>query len=263
MRRFEDKVVIVTGASTNPGIGGSCARRLGSEGASLVINARSSDALATAERALRDDGVEVISIVGSINDDATSGRLVDAALERFGRVDGLVNTVGGAPHHARIADLSRDQLLDTMNLNLWPAVALVQAAVARGFRDGAVVNVSSGSPNKTTPKMASYAAAKAALNTLTRTMAADLRLAGIRVNAVSPGLTRTEATRDLWEKDGGAWAAEHSPLGRMTEADDIAAAAVFLLSADASSITGVVIDVDGGDHLMSGGWSPFARPEGS
>lgn len=106
--------------------------------------------------------------------------------------------------------------------------------------------------------MIAYAAAKAALNTLTRTMAADLARLDIRVNAVSPGLTRTSATQSFWEGDGGAAAGQRVPLQRMTDADDIAAACLFLLSDDARQITGQVIDVDGGNHLQGGGWSPFA-----
>ena len=104
--------------------------------------------------------------------------------------------------------------------------------------------------------MLSYAAAKAALNTMTRTIAADL--AGrVRVNAVSPGLVRTTATRQIWEADGGAAAGANIPVGRLTEPDDVAAAVCFLLSDEARQITGITLDVDGGNHLRSGGWSPI------
>jgi NAD(P)-dependent dehydrogenase (short-subunit alcohol dehydrogenase family) len=122
---------------------------------------------------------------------------------------------------------------------------------------GAVVNISSGSPKKTTPRMVAYAAAKAALNALTRTMAADLAPRGVRVNAVSPGLTMTTATRALWENDDGRAAGANIMLGRLTAADDIAAAVAFLLSDDARQITGIMLDVDGGNHLNSGGWTPI------
>ena len=104
--------------------------------------------------------------------------------------------------------------------------------------------------------MVSYAAAKAALNAMTRTIAADLADRGVRVNAVSPGLVRTRATRAIWEADAGAAAGSGLPLGRLTEAEDIAAAVCFLLSDDARQITGVTLDVDGGNHL-SKGWTPI------
>ncbi len=90
---------------------------------------------------------------------------------------------------------------------------------------------------------------------MTRTIAADLAPA-VRVNAVSPGLVRTTATRPIWESDGGAGAGAKLPVGRLTEADDVAAAACFLLSDDARQITGVTLDVDGGNHLGSG-WTPI------
>ncbi|MDA8047044.1 MAG: SDR family NAD(P)-dependent oxidoreductase [Actinomycetota bacterium] len=259
--RFAGKVAIVTGSTADPSIGRSCAVRLAEEGASVVINGRSSEQLRAAEHQLRDAGLAVAGVVGSLDDDTTVTDLVDTALDRFGSVDLIVNTVGGAPFPGPVWEMDRRSLIDTFSLNTWPTVALVKEAMARGLADGdgnAVVNISSGSPNKTTPSMIAYAAAKAALNALTRTMAADAGRRGVRVNAVSPGLTRTTATRDMWEADGGVGAGSHLLLRRLTTADDIASAALFLLSDDARQITGVVLDVDGGNHLQGGGWSPFA-----
>jgi NAD(P)-dependent dehydrogenase (short-subunit alcohol dehydrogenase family) len=268
--RFTGKVAIVTGASTDPGIGTATARRLAAEGASVVINARGEARLQATERTLLDEGLDVVAWPGSAGDPEVPGQLVDLALERFGRIDLLVNTVGGVPFVGSALDLGRDDLLATVALNTWPALSLVQAAMARGLAEdgGAVVNISSGSPLKTTPVMAAYAAAKSALNALTRTLANDLGGRGVRVNAVSPGLTRTEATRDMWEADGGTAAGRHILLGRLTEATDIAAAVAFLLSDEAASITGVLLDVDGGNHVDTGSWSPFSpgaigRPGGA
>lgn len=260
--RFDGRVAIVTGSSADPSIGRSTARRLAREGASVVINGRSSDQLVTTEKELREEGLTVVSVEGSAEDDTLPGRLVDTALESFGRLDLVASTVGGTRHNGPWEQLDRATLLDTFSLNTWTALGLVQEAVRRGFGEagGAVVTISSGSPNKTTPAMLSYAAAKAALNTMTRTLARDLGPRNIRVNAVAPGLTRTTGTRDIWERDGGASAGQHLVLGRLTDAEDIANAAVFLLSDDAASITGVILDVDGGNHLISGGWSPFAPP---
>jgi len=258
-RRFEGRVAIVTGASTDPGIGTAVARRLGQEGASVVINARRADRLDATAAALAAEGLDVAAVAGSAGDDGVPARLVDAALERFGRIDHLVNAVGGASYIGSAMDMGRDDLLDTVALNTWPTVALIQEAAARGLgAGGSIVNISSGSPGKTTPVMAAYAAAKSALNALTRTLAHDLGNRGIRVNAVSPGLTRSEGTRAMWEKDDGAAAGANLLLGRLTEPEDIAAAAAFLLSDEASSITGVVLDVDAGNHVSTGSWSPFS-----
>jgi 3-oxoacyl-[acyl-carrier protein] reductase len=187
-------------------------------------------------------------------------RLIEAAREHFGRVDHLVNTIGGAHFAGSFEAMDKAGLVDTVALNTWPTLALIQEALSGGLAEGggSVVNISSGAPRKTTPSMVAYAAAKAALNALTRTIAADLGPRGVRVNAVSPGLTKTSGTKAMWEADEGRDAGTKLVLGRLTEADDIAAAAAFLLSDDARQITGVVLDVDGGNHL-AGGWSPF-RP---
>ena len=269
-RRFEGKVAIVTGASTDPGIGTASARRLAQEGASVVINARSEERLRSTEQRLRHEGLDVVACPGAAGGPGVPARLVDTALEAFGRIDLLVNAVGGVPFVGSALELSHEDLLATVSLNTWPALSLVQAAMARGLADGggAVVNISSGSPKKTTPTMAAYAAAKSALNALTRTLAKDLGGRGVRVNAVSPGLTRTEATRDIWGADDGRAAGARLLLGRLTEAEDVAAAVAFLLSDEAGSITGVLLDVDAGNHVDTGSWSPLSpdavgRPGGA
>lgn len=259
-RRFEGKVAVVTGASTDPGIGTASARRLALEGASVVINARSEPRLRATESALRSQGLDVVACPGAAGDAELPALLVGTAIERFGRIDLLVNAVGGAPFIGSALTMGRDELMKTVALNTWPALSLIQEAMARGLADdgGAVVNISSGSPKKTTPSMAAYAAAKSALNALTRTLANDLGRSGVRVNAVSPGLTKTEGTRDIWGADDGEAAGRHLLLGRLTEADDIAAAVAFLLSEEAGSITGVLLDVDAGNHVDTGSWSPFS-----
>jgi len=229
----------------------------------VVINARAETVLRDAERELRKEGLEVSAVPGSTEDDETTRRLVEVALERYGRLDAVVNTVGGAPHPGPPNSLDKASLRETIELNTWGAVALIQRAVEAGLAEGggAVVNISSGTLRKTTPNMIAYAAAKSALNAITRTLARDLGALGIRVNAVAPGLTQTHATRAMWEPDDGKAAGENLILGRLTQADDIANACAFLLSEDARQITGQIIDVDGGNHLMGGGWTPMTDTE--
>jgi 3-oxoacyl-[acyl-carrier protein] reductase len=225
----------------------------------VVINGRDAPRLEAAERALLDEGLAVTAVSGSMHDESVVARLVSTAIDEFGRIDLLVNTIGGTPYRGPFDVMTEVDLVDTVRLNTWPAIALIQEALRHGLADagGAVVNISSGSPRKTTSSMVAYAAAKASLNTLTRTIAADLAPKGVRVNAVSPGLTVTTATRDSWAQDGGSAAGARLPVGRLTEAHDIAAAVAFLLSDDARQITGIVLDVDGGNHLGGGGWSPM------
>jgi NAD(P)-dependent dehydrogenase (short-subunit alcohol dehydrogenase family) len=258
IQRFSGQVALVTGSTADPSIGRSCALRLAREGASVVINGRDADRVASTEAAFRTEGLDVMGVAGSMDTEDAVARLTDAAMETFGRIDLVVSTVGGAPHPLSFDAISEEQLLETFRLNTWPTVALIRAAIARGLgtTPGSVVAISSGSPRKTTSAMVSYAAAKAALNAMTRTIAADLAGRGVRVNAVSPGLVRTTATRRIWNADEGAAAGSALPLGRLTEAEDIAAAVCFLLSDDARQITGITLDVDGGNHLSSG-WTPI------
>jgi 3-oxoacyl-[acyl-carrier protein] reductase len=257
-QRFSGQVAIVTGSTADPSIGRSCALRLAREGASVVVNGRDEERVASTEAALRAEGLAVAGVVGSMDTEPAVTELVDRAVEAFGRVDLLVSTLGGAPFPVPFDAISEAQMLETVRLNTWPALALIRVALERGLGDdgrGSVVTISSGSPRKTTSAMVSYAAAKAALNAMTRTIASDL--AGrVRVNAVAPGLVRTTATRAMWEADGGAAAGSNLPVGRLTEADDVAAAACFLLSDEARQITGITLDVDGGNHLQSG-WTPI------
>ena len=258
-RRFAGKVAVVTGSTADPSIGRSCAVRLAREGAAVVINGRDPTRLSSAEASMRAEGLEVIGVLGSMETETGVKMLVDRTVETFGGVDLVVSTLGGAPHPRPFDVISESELLDTMRVNTWPAVALIRAALSRGLaeRAGSVVTISSGSPRKTTSSMVSYAAAKAALNAMTRTLAADLAPRGVRVNAVSPGLVRTTATRSAWEADGGRAAGAALPMGRLTEADDVAGTVAFLLSDDARQITGISVDVDGGNHLRTGGWTPI------
>jgi NAD(P)-dependent dehydrogenase (short-subunit alcohol dehydrogenase family) len=256
--RFSGQVAIVTGSTADPSIGRACALRLAREGASVVINGRNADRVSSTEAALRSEGFDVVGVVGSMDTEPAVAMLTDRAMSAFGRIDLIVSTLGGSPFPLSFDAISEAQLLDTIRLNTWPAVALIRAAIARGLGDhaGAVVTISSGSPHKTTSAMVAYASAKAALNAMTRTIAADLADRRVRVNAVSPGLVRTTATRSIWGADGGAAAGSNLPLGRLTEAEDIAAAVCFLLSEDARQITGITLDVDGGNHLTRG-WTPI------
>ncbi len=257
-QRFSGQVAIVTGSTADPSIGRACAFRLAREGASVVINGRDAERVASTETALRAEGFDVVGVAGSMDTEPAVEVLTDRAIEAFGRIDLLVSTVGGAPYALSFDTISEAQLLETVRLNTWPTVALIRAALTRGLGDnaGSVVTISSGSPRKTTSAMVAYASAKAALNTMTRTIAADLAGKGVRVNAVSPGLVRTTATRPIWISDAGAAAGSALPLGRLTEAEDIAGAVCFLLSDDARQITGITLDVDGGNHLSSG-WTPI------
>jgi 3-oxoacyl-[acyl-carrier protein] reductase len=256
--RFEGQVAVVSGSTADPSIGRSCALLLAREGAAVVVNGRADDAVRATVDAMSRQGLRATGVTGAAEDDGVAARMVEAALDAFGRVDLVVNTVGGARYAGNALDMDRGAYLDTLALNTWPAIAMVQEAMKAGLSDsgrGAVVFISSNTVNMTTPTMAAYKSGKAALNALTTTLARDLGPRGVRVNGVAPGLTMSTSTKRFWEADGGASAGANLVLRRLPTPEDIANVTAFLLSSDAAVVTGATIDADAGTSLIAG-WSP-------
>ncbi len=257
--RFEGRAGIVTGASK--GIGKACAVQLAAEGAQLVLCARDAENLDTMVRKLESSGFAVTGVAGDANDPETPGRLVAAAIERFGRIDLLVNNASSSSYLGRPHLAPHDLFTKDLVGNSWIGVGMVRAAMGAGLGDGggAVVNISALAPRKLVPYAALYAAGKSALESLTRALALDLGPQGVRVNAVAPGLTKTPGSHFVWDGQEELQASV-VPLGRLGEPEDIARAVAFLLSDDASYITGQVIDVDGGAVLAPGEFHPPKQP---
>jgi NAD(P)-dependent dehydrogenase (short-subunit alcohol dehydrogenase family) len=244
--RFEGKVAIVTGSSK--GIGNAVATRLAADGASVVLNGRAVDDLDQATAELSARGACVRSVVADLTDDDAGERLVDAAVESFGRIDLIVSSIGLAPYIGPVAGADRESFARTMVGNTWLCMSLVQAALKAGLgAGGSIVNISAIGTRKHFAPAAIYSASKAALDGLTESLALELGPLGIRVNAVAPGLTLTPTTQFMLADDEmRARQAAAVPLGRIGQPEDIANAVAFLLSDEASYITGVVLDVDGG-----------------
>ena len=146
-RRFSGRVAIVTGSTADPSIGRACAFRLAREGASVVVNGRDEERLASTEATLRSEGLRSVGVAGSMDSEQAVRALTCRAVEAFGRIDLIVSTLGGAPHPRSFDAISEAQLLETFRLNTWPAIALIRAALDRGLGDdgsGSVVTISSG-----------------------------------------------------------------------------------------------------------------------
>lgn len=251
-RRFEGRVAIVTGSSR--GIGLATAERLAAEGAAVVCNARHRGAVEEVAAGIRERGGTAVAVAADLGDDEAAPRLVAAAVDEFGGIDLLVNNVGVNRLYAPLLDSDRRAFESTMLMNTWPWLAMVQAAMASGLADrgGAVVNVSTTGAQQVQPLVSVYSSAKAALELLTRTLARELGPSGVRINAVAPGLVRTQLTEVL--REGGKEEAEAAllPLQRIGVPEDIAPAIAFLLSDEASWITGAVLVADGGRLTVGG-----------
>lgn len=246
MARFEGKVVVVTGAGS--GIGAACVKRLHDEGATVIAaDVTQQAAAAIAESFNQSERIE--TPVLDVCDHAAVQQTVQEARARLGRLDGLVNCAG-ITGIGSIIDTAPEQHRKIMDVNLNGTINMCQAYVQAVRDDGyprAIVNISSGAGILGVPNRLSYVASKFGISGITKSMCPELGPLGIRVNAVAPGVTRTPlmeyALKDPVRSK--AILAAH-PIGRIGEPEEIAAAILFLLSDEASFMTGSVMSVDGG-----------------
>lgn len=246
--RFSGQVAIVTGASRGIGLG--IAQRLVDEGAQVCITARKEAALAEAADVLGDG--RAIYVAGSADDPAHQDEAIAATIERFGRLDLLVNNTGINPVYGRAIEVDLAAVEKIFKVNVVSALSWAQKAYAASLAEhgGAIVNVASIAGLKPAPNIGMYGASKSALIHLTEELAVELG-PSVRVNAVAPAVVKTKFANALYEGREAEVAAEY-PLKRLGEPEDIAAVVAFLLSQDAAWVTGQTIVVDGGLTLTGG-----------
>jgi NAD(P)-dependent dehydrogenase (short-subunit alcohol dehydrogenase family) len=238
------KIALVTGASR--GIGAAAARLFTAEGATVVLVARTESDLKT----LAEDLPGASYVVADLGDVPSIERAVDTVVERHGRLDIAFNNgaVGVPPHP--IADFPEDDFDLVVNVNLKGVFYAVSAEVKamRRTGGGAIVNTSSVGSLIGNPALPAYGAAKRAVNSITESAAVTYGPAGIRVNAIAPGLTLTEMVEEWNRHDPGVVdrIVAGTPLGRAAAPEEIAESAAWLLSDRASFVTGVVLPVTGG-----------------
>jgi len=240
--RLDGKVALVTGASR--GIGRAIAATYAAAGARVMISSRKHDALVEARAAMPGD-VEVFAANAGDLDAARA--CVDATVERFGRLDILVNNAATNPYLGPMLDIDPGRWDKTLQVNLTAPLFWAKFAWQASMKDhtgGSIINIASIGGMSVEAGIGNYNVTKAALIHQTRTLAKELA-PQVRVNAIAPGLVRTDMARALWESDEAA-IASHVTMGRLGEPADIANAALFLASDAAGWICGHTLVVDGG-----------------
>jgi NAD(P)-dependent dehydrogenase (short-subunit alcohol dehydrogenase family) len=245
----QNRVAVVTGASRGIGLG--IAKRLVADGARVIITARKPEALAEAVEALGGPS-HALAVTGRADDQAHQDEVIAAALQTFGRLDYLVNNAGINPSYGPMLEMEMDSARKILEVNVLSAFSWTQKAVQAGLGTpeapgGAIVNVASIAGLGATGLLGWYAVSKAALIHLTTELGYQLG-PHVRVNAVAPGIVKTDFAQALYagreEK-----VAKRYPLKRLGVPEDISGAVSFLLSGDSSWMTGQTVVLDGGSTL--------------
>jgi len=252
--RLSGKVVLVTGAAQ--GIGFECARMAAAEGASVVLGDIQKDRGEEAAAKIRAAGGSAIFQLADLTDASQCAALVDAAINKFGKLNGLVNNAGWFPR-ARLEETTSELWDKVLNVNLRSAFYVTKFAVPRmrEAKGGSIVNMGSINGIQGLPNLVAYAAAKGGLLSMTRTLAGALAPDRIRLNYIIPGWIATEGELNI-QKGEGRTAADldkagaRLPLGRMQTVQDTAYAAIYLLSDEAAQVTAAVLNVDAGGSML-------------
>jgi NAD(P)-dependent dehydrogenase (short-subunit alcohol dehydrogenase family) len=241
---LDGRVAVITGGGR--GIGEGIAKVFAEAGASVVVAARRADEVERVAQEVEAAGGQALAVPTDVTDESAVEALAQAALARFGRLDTWVNNAGGSPLRMPLAELPRDEWDATLRLNL-TAVWVCSITASRHMDRGCIINISSRAAYGPTPGSGHYAAAKAAVNSLTQTLAVELA-PHIRVNGIAPGAVPTEIMMTALDLDESSveGLARSIPLKRLGTPTDMAAAAVYLASEAGSWMTGQTLVVTGG-----------------
>jgi 3-oxoacyl-[acyl-carrier protein] reductase len=246
-KKLQDKVAIVTGASK--GIGASVAKHLAAEGASVIVNYSSSKE--DADRVVAEinrNGGKAVAIQANMTNQGDIERLFSEARKAFGKLDILINNAG-VYEFSPLENITREHFYKMFDLNVLGLIlASKEAAKYFGPSGGSIVNISSVASTAGLPNLAVYNATKASVDAVTKTLGRELGSRKIRVNSINPGMIETEGTHNagIIESDFRKETESATPLGRIGNPKDIAPAVVFLVSDDASWITGETLFISGG-----------------
>lgn len=248
---MDDKVMLITGAGR--GIGAATALLAAELGYAVCINyLRDADSAAALQKKIERAGARAIAVAGDVSSERDVLRLFEETDRRLGRVTDLVNNAGIVDRGSRVEDMSAARLARMFAINITGSFLCAREAVKRmskrhGGSGGAIVNVSSIAARLGAPgEYVDYAASKAAIDTFTVGLAKEVGADGIRVNAVRPGVIRTDIHLSSGDPARVERIGATAPLGRPGDPEEVARAILWLLSPEASYLTGALVDVTGG-----------------
>lgn len=248
MKRFENKIVLVTGAGR--GIGASIAKRFASEGAEVIVNySGNNEAAQKTVDEITATGGQAQKYKCSVNDSESVKVMIDEIIKKFGRIDILVNNAGITKDGLmlRMTDEDFDRVIDVNLKGTFNCTKYVSKYMLKQ-KSGKIINISSVVGLSGNAGQVNYSASKAGIIGITKSAAKELSSRGITVNAVAPGYVDTDMTKVLSDNIRNE-ILKNIPLQRMGNVEDISNCVAFLASEDASYITGQVISVDGGMHI--------------
>jgi NAD(P)-dependent dehydrogenase (short-subunit alcohol dehydrogenase family) len=248
---LKDKVAIITGASR--GIGESIAGIYAKAGAKIVICSRKQSNIEAAVKRLKKLNCEILGVVANVSSSEDNKRIIKTTMDWAGRVDILVNNAGANPMVTTWADMPESVWDKVFDVNLKAAFMLSQLSFHAWMkkRGGSIINISSVAGFQTLTGVPAYIVSKAALMHMTRCLASEWGKFNIRVNAIAPGLIKTQFNNAFSESHHGELFINSLPVGRIGRVDDISIAALYLASEASSFMTGHTMVIDGGDLIKA------------
>ncbi|MEE8180917.1 MAG: SDR family oxidoreductase [Nitrosopumilaceae archaeon] len=252
--RLNDKVAIITGASSD--IGKGIVKRFAEEGAKVVLIARNLEGLEKTRKEVGNDE-STVSITCDLTDESQVSQAVNQIMDTYGKIDILVNSAGAINDPVHFHDMKDSEIKKLIDINLLGAFHMTKAVLSKmsDVKSGAIVNIGSISSERAIPRvhLAVYSATKAAISMFTKSIAIEYARKNIRCNCVNPGIINSGMIKPyLDDPQARKVLEERLPLARIGEPVDVANAALYLASEEANWVTGIILNVDGGKTASEG-----------